>query len=572
MPFKDSGTYPISNKDVVSFTFDDPQYDVNKPLLIDPSIPSRHYTYTTARRTVRQLIAGLKHFSLQRGDTVCIHSFNSLLYPLLILAIIGAGGLSTGTNPSYTRAELAHGVRVAKIKFVFAEPEILGSMKTALSENGVDLRSRLFILDSLPDQRVPAGYRSWRDLLQHGEADWIRFDDLERQTETTAQLYYTSGTTGLPKCAMTTHRNLVAEHTLFFEANPRSYPIRLVLAMPFFHVGIAPQVFVSVIKEGREAYVMRRFELDDYLKYHAKYRLTEVFTVPPMVNAIVMSGLADEKDKKYRKDCSLRSVRNGTVGAAPCSADLQARFAALLAPGATYTQVWGMTETTSMAMIVPWSVARGCARGQMDSAWGTVGVPLPCNGMKLVDENGEDVTETGRGELCVNGPTIVKGYFENEKATKESWDSEGYFHTGDVIEVRKHNDPETGEEHALCFVVERLKELIKVRGFQVAPAELEGALTEHPDIIDAAVIGLPGRGQDGSELPKAYVVKRQGSNITEKDIMAHMKERLARYKQLEGGVEFIEAIPKLPSGKILKRVLREEARKKAQQHSSWPKL
>lgn len=518
------------------------------------------------------MIAGLHASGLQPGDTVCIHSFNSLLYPLLILAIIGAGGLSVGTNPSYTAVELSHAVRVAKIKFVLAEPEILPNISTALKENKIDLSSRLFILDTPSTQPCPSDRKSWRELLKHGEHDWIRFDDEKTQTETVAQLYYTSGTTGLPKCAMTTHRNLVSQHTLFFEANPRSYPIKLVLAMPFFHVGIAPQVFTSVIKQGRECYVMRRFDLKPYLSYHAKYKLTEVFMVPPMAVSTVMSGLADEKSEAYDPKYSLRTVRNGTIGAAPCSADMQARFHALLGKGATFTQVWGMTETTTMAMIVPWSIARASGAGKMDSAWGSVGVPLPNSTMKLVDENGKDVTESGKGELAVKGPGIVKGYYHNEKATKESWDSEGFFLTGDVVEARPHKDPETGETHYLCYVVERLKELIKVRGFQVAPAELEGALTEHPDITDAAVIGLPTKGADDNELPKAFVVRRAGSKISEEDVMNHMKQRLARYKQLEGGVEFVESIPKLPSGKILKRVLREEAKKKTRKEGDTAKL
>ena len=445
-------------------------------------------------------------------------------------------------------------------------------MLDALKSNKIDVGKRLFILDTPSTASVPAGHRSYRSLLSHGESDWIRFNDETSSRETVAQLYYTSGTTGLPKCAQTTHRNLVSEHQLFFEASPRSYPIKLILAMPFFHVGIAPQVFVSVFREGREAYVMRRFELEPYLRYHTKYQLTETFMVPPMVNAIVMSGLADETSRNYRKECSLRTVRNGTVGAAPCSADLQSRFQKLLGEGATFSQVWGMTETTSMFMLVPWSVARSCSSGKMDSAWGNVGTPLPGNSAKLVNEDGEDVTVIGKGELCVKGPSIVKGYFENEKATRESWDADGYFHTGDVIEVRPHTDPETGIEHKLCFVIERLKELIKVRGFQVAPAELEGALTEHPDIVDAAVIGLPTRGADDSELPKAFVVRREGSSLVERDVMAHMKERLARYKQLEGGVEFVDVIPKLPSGKILKRVLREEARRKMVKEGGLPKL
>ena len=434
-------------------------------MLIDPSNPSTYYSHSSAKKLIRQLIAGLHAAGLKRGDTVCIHSFNSITYPLIVLAIIGAGGLSVGTNPSYTRHELSHGVKVAKIGFVFAEPEILPNMLAALKENNMDVGNRLFILDTQPGQTVPKdnGLKSWRTLLTDREEDWIRFDDFSKSKDTVAQLYYTSGTTGLPKCAMTTHRNLVSEHQLFFETSPRSYQFKIILCMPFFHVGILPQVLVSAIREGREAYVMRRFELVPYMKYHAKYKLTETFMVPPMVVSMVTSGLADEKSKNYDPACSLRTVMNGTVGAAPCSGDMQKRFHALLHKDATFGQVWGMTETTSMAAMVPWDVARKTGRGEMEQAWGNVGKPLPGNKMKLIDETGRDVTDQGRGELCVKGPSVVKGYFENEEATKDSWDDEGYFKTGDVIRV----DKGTG----LMYVEERVKELIKVRGFQVAPAE-----------------------------------------------------------------------------------------------------
>jgi 4-coumarate--CoA ligase len=456
--------------------------------------------------------------------------------------------VSVGTNPSYTRHELNHAVKIAKIRFVIAEPEILPNMITALQENDLDVGQRLFILDTQPGQQVPSGLKSWRTLLDYGLKDWIRLEDRAKSQEM-VQLYFTSGTSGLPKCAVTSHLNLVAEHQLFFEQYPRKYPYRIVLCMPFFHVGILPQVLVSAIREGREAYVMRRFELEPYLKYHAKYKITETFMVPPMVISIVMSGLADPKSKNYRPDCSLKSVRNGTVGAAPCSGDMQRRFHALLGDGATFGQVWGMTETTSMAAIVPWDVAHKTAAGEINT-WGTVGRPLPEVQMKLVDAQGNDVTDKGRGELCVKGPTVVQKYFENEKATKESWDADGYFKTGDVIQV----DPQTG----LMYVVERVKELIKVRGFQVAPAELEGVLTAHPDIIDAAVIGIPV--SEEVELPRAYIVRREGTTLEAEQVQAHMRERLARYKQLEGGVHFLKEIPKLPSGKILKRVLREMAK------------
>ena len=523
MPLPDSGSYPLTNLDVVSYTFDNPSYNVDQPVLIDPAEPSLHYTHRTAHRLVRQLIAGLHAAGLQRGDTVCIHSFNSITYPLIVLAVIGAGGLSVGTNPSYTKHELNHGVKVAKIKFVLAEPEIMGNMLEALKTNNINVGNRLFLLDTLKGQHVPQGLKSWRTLLRDGrEEDWIRFNDEASSRDTVAQLYYTSGTTGLPKCAMTTHRNLTGEHQQFYEANPRNYPYKTVLCMPFFHVGILPQVLVSAIREGREAYVMRRFDLEPYLRYHAKYQLTEVFMVPPMVVGIVMSGLADERSKNYKSECSLSSVMNGTVGAAPLSGDMQKRFHALLNKDATFGQVWGMTETTSMAAIVPWDVSRKTGQGGLDAAWGNVGVPLPNNTMKLIDGEGNDVTAEGRGELCVKGPTVVKGYFENEKATRESWDSEGFFKTGDVIRVDK--------ELGLMFCEERVKELIKVRGFQVAPAELEGVLTAHSDIADAAVIAR--KVEDDLELPKAFVVRKEGSQMNEEQVQAHMKEHLAGYKQV----------------------------------------
>lgn len=199
-----------------------------------------------------------------------------------MLAIIGAGGWSVGTNPSYTKHELSHGVRAAKVRFVFAEPEILPNMLAALKENKIDVGSKVFVLDTQPGQSVPkeSGLKSWRTLLTDQEEDWIRFDDLQSSRDTVVQLYYTSGTTGLPKCAMTTHRNMVAEHQLFYEANPRSYPYRILICMPMFHVGVFPQVAVSAIKEGREAYVMRRFDMVPYLKYHAKYKLVSVWHSP----------------------------------------------------------------------------------------------------------------------------------------------------------------------------------------------------------------------------------------------------------------------------------------------------
>ena len=251
---------------------------------------------------------------------------------------------------------------------------------------------------------------------------------------------------------------------------------------------------------------------------------------------------------------SLRSIRKVGCGAAPLDKDSQAKFKALCAPGAPFTQVMGMTETTGAVSLFYYPE---------DDWTGSVGRFMPCTDVKLINEKGEDITGYDiQGELCVRGPTVIRGYFNNPKANAESYDAEGYFKTGDIMFcVRKTK---------LWYIVDRKKELIKVRGFQVAPPELEAVLLGHPAIVDAAVIGVKKTSIDpaGStklntenEHPRAYVVKRPGSpmNLTEDDVKEYVAERLASYKQLTGGVRFVVEVPKSASGKILKRVLREEA-------------
>tara|TARA_R110002003_G_scaffold589_18_gene20720 strand:+ start:5882 stop:6781 length:900 start_codon:yes stop_codon:yes gene_type:complete len=292
-----------------------------------------------------------------------------------------------------------------------------------------------------------------------------------------------------------------------------------------------------------KTYVMRRFELESWLRNIERFQITEANMVPPMVIQVINSPLT----KKY----SLASIRNSWVGAAPLAAEPQARYKALLRPDTPFNQVWGMSETSCIATMVHYP--------EHDPT-GSVGRFLPNHDSKLVDDEGRDITDYDiAGELCVRGPLIVKGYFNNPEANQLAWDDDGYFHTGDMA-VRKR-------ENGLWYIVDRKKELIKVRGFQVAPAELEGVLLSHPEISDAAVIGIlasganASAGEQGTELPRAYVVLKAGSSLQEADIQAYMKERLAGYKQLVGGVKFVDAIPKNASGKILKKDLKEMAKR-----------
>lgn len=358
----------------------------------------------------------------------------------------------------------------------------------------------------------------------------MRFDDAATCANTCAMRLFTSGTSGLPKAATSSHRNFIAQHELVYENNPGDdYEHVCLFALPMFHAAIAPRVHTSTFKmrSGEKVYIMRRFDLEKFMEGIDRFGVTDLTVVPPMAVAMIMSPLS----KKY----SMKGVKQGAVGAAPLRPEPQARLKALLGDGAPMTQVWGMTETTCICTRFPYP--------EKDDT-GSVGYFLPNIDGKLVDEEGKDISAYDvRGELCVRGPTIIPGYFENDKANAESFDTDGFFHTGDIA----YCDGKSKK----WYIVDRKKELIKVRGFQVAPPELEGLLLGHPDIVDAAVIGVPAG--DDTELPRAYVVRRPGSNekaLTEEVVKEWVASKLARYKRLEGGVRFVDAIPKNASGKV----------------------
>ncbi|KAL4864997.1 hypothetical protein BDV12DRAFT_200538 [Aspergillus spectabilis] len=528
MIFEPAARVLLPNTDVLTYLFSNPKYDPNKPLYIDVANPSRSISHNQARTIIRQLIAGLRAWGVKPGDCVAVHSFNDIYYSMLVLAIVGAGGIYTGTNPAYTTHELAHHFRASETKFVLSEPEILDPIFAAAKEVGIpELNVRIF---DTQGQSVPVGKVSWSELFKFGEEDWVKFDDEERQRKTAAARLFSSGTTGLPKAVTITHRNFVAQQELVFE-------ISRLIAIPLFHAAAAPSTHFGLIKAGHTLYMMRRFDLPVFLSTFQKYSITDLTLVPPIAIAVLMNQLTHTQP-------FLKSVRMATCGAAPLDKDVQARIRALLGEGAPFTQVWGMTETSCIAMNFPYPEG---------DETGSVGRLIPNVEAKLVNDSGENISAYNiRGELCVRGPTITPGYFNNPLANTESFDSDGWFHTGDIA----YCDSATRK----WYIVDRKKELIKVRGFQVAPPELEAVLLSHPQIVDAAVIGLRDVVPD-TELPRAYVVRRAGSGdgLTEEEVKGYVGGRLAKYKALTGGVKFVEVIPKNASGKVLKRVLREQA-------------
>ncbi|KAI8938197.1 Acyl-CoA synthetase actt5 [Plenodomus lindquistii] len=537
MPWLSERSFPLPTVDLVSFAFgnDSPDFDDNAAIYHDVSDSSRSLSRSQSRTLVRQLVAGFRAAGLQPGDCFAISSFNDILYPIAFLGGVGAGGVYSGTNPAYRVAELRHHIRTAEVRFFIVEPELLDVVVESADAEGIP-RSNIFIFDTR-GQAFPPGFRSWKWLLQHGQSDWIRITDLETLKNTDVARLTTSGTTGLPKMAGQSHYNATSFHVMSTDVETKPpWQKRQVAPLPMFHVMAVPGVHASPLRTGDPMWVMRRFELVPYLAAIEKHAITNLTMVPPLVIGIINAPVT----KKY----SLKSVRSVLVAAAPLDAISQQRLQALCAEDARCTQAWGMTETTSGLIAFEYP--------EKDDT-GSIGRVFPNTDIKLLDDNGKDITAFDtRGELCVRGPTIIRGYHKNPKANAETFDQAGYLHTGDIM----YCDGKTQK----WYIVDRKKELIKVRGFQVAPPEIEAVLREASDmIVDVAVIGVKSGSGDDVEAPRAYVVRRPGTNVTEEEVKKMVSDKLASYKRLTGGVVFVNEIPKSPSGKILKRVLRERA-------------
>ena len=368
---------------------------------------------------------------------------------MAFLGILSFGGIFAGVNPSHTTYELAHAFQTAEVKALIVEPDLLINALKAASQAGIP-RSNIFVFDHRTSVTQPwsddevwgeglggeerwGGLKSWRYLMGHGESDWVTWDDETRSKATTAARLFSSGTTGLPKAVEMTHHNFIAQHTMVLEHKPRDYEVIRLLCTPMFHVSNVPRAHTSPLRGGLRTYVMRRFDLETWLQNIERFGITEANMVPPMVIQVINSSLT----KKY----SLKSIRNSWVGAAPLAAEPQARYKALLGQHTPFNQVWGMSETSCIATMVHYP--------EHDPT-GSVGRFLPNMDAKLVDDEGNDITDYDvRGELCTRGPLIVKGYYNNPRANAESWDQDGYFHTGDIAVRRRDN--------GLWYIVDRKK-------------------------------------------------------------------------------------------------------------------
>jgi acyl-CoA synthetase (AMP-forming)/AMP-acid ligase II len=436
-------------------------------------------------------------------------------------------------NSLYTPDEIAFQLKDSGAKILITISLFMDRAAAAAEKAPLD---EIVVLDGME------GHANLFDLLA-AEAPSVQVDiDPENDLVT---LPYSSGTTGLPKGVMLSHRNLVANVAQTRKLIDLQPDERIIAVLPFFHIYGLTVLMNQGLQWGATVVTLPRFDLEDFLRTIQDHKITRAFVAPPILVAFAKHPLVDQYD--------LSSLKSILSGAAPLDESLAKAVEQRLRKGAdtgvTVAQGYGMTELSPVSHTTPDPGLEPPGSEGHEVPKGSVGYAIPNTECRLVDPGtGEDAAEGERGELWIRGPQVMRGYLNNETATAETVDTDGWLHTGDVAIV---------DEHGVYTVVDRVKELIKYKGYQVAPAELEAVLLGHPEIADAAVIGVPEK-ESGEELPKAFVVRTPGSELSEDAVIAYMTERVAPHKKIRF-VEFIDAVPKSAAGKILRKDLKARA-------------
>ncbi|HEU5349658.1 MAG TPA: AMP-binding protein, partial [Ktedonobacterales bacterium] len=476
----------------------------------------RTYTYGELAATVRRVAGNLARLGFQKGDIFAIYAPNSPEYAITLLAIWSLGGRSLTINPLYTAREMGDQLRDAGARYVLTTPELVARVREAA---------------------VP----TLKTIFTFGEAaDAVPFEPLMTEDanppevainprEDTAVLLYSSGTTGLPKGVMLTHYNVVANICQAQAITRVSDQDTLIASLPFFHIAAWVVLFHLGLYNGGTVVIQSRFDLERFLAALQNYGVTRTLLVPPIVLALAKQPVVDKYD--------LSKFTALLVGAAPLGENVARMCSERI--GCLVQQAYGLSETSPLTHVNPEDAQK--------LKLGSVGTCLPNTECKVIDiASGEELGIGQQGELWVRGPQVMKGYLNRPEATAATINQEGWLRTGDIGYA---------DEDGHFYIVDRLKEMIKYKAMQVAPAELEAILLSHPAVADVAVIPSPD--EEAGEVPKAFVVRR--SEVTPEELMAYVAERVAPHKKIRR-LEFIETVPKTASGKILRRVLIERER------------
>ncbi|KAJ8947197.1 hypothetical protein NQ318_015545 [Aromia moschata] len=490
----------------------------------------RSYTFGMLRMLINRCAQALVgHCGLKPREVIGLLLPNIPEFPIVCHGAIEAGLTVTFVNPLYTPDEIKRQFENAGVKMIVTVPLLL-EVATTIGPTLPGYRSTICVGGEDDVSKNIHGLQSLLTAGHESELSGINPREL-------ALLPYSSGTTGLPKGVMLSHYNLVSN--LVQGERPEILdPIasngerhQTLTVLPFFHIYGFNGILNLCLRSGCHIITLPRFSPEDYIKALETYRPTVLFVVPSLLTFLA-SHPALTSDH-------LASVELVQSGAAPLSeGQLQQFREKLPRPDVIIRQGYGMTESAPVTFCMP--------KLTPASKIGTIGIPYPGTETKIVSlKTGEPLGTHQSGELLVRGPQVMMGYLNNEKATADTIDEDGWLHTGDVAYY---------DEDCYFYIVDRCKELIKVKGNQVSPTELEHLILEIEGIADAAVVGIPDN--LAGEVPRAYVVRKPGLNINEEDIQRLVNSKVTHYKKLVGGVKFIESIPRSPIGKILRNELK----------------
>ncbi|CAI6078899.1 unnamed protein product [Clonostachys chloroleuca] len=508
-------------------------------LLVDGDT-GRSYIFAEIKRLSIAFGQGLVHsLDWRKGDVLGFYTPNCVDTPVVNLGLHWAAGIASPANPTYTPDELAHQLKDSGAKALITQRPFLDAALEAAKAAGIP-RQRVLLMGDARDDK--GEFKHWTEVTAEGA--WLkpRKPQVDPAVDT-AYLVYSSGTTGLPKGVSLTHRNLVANAMQSYKIDTRSlnWDVDAQLGvLPFFHIyGLSVVLNVAFVA-GAKCVIMARWDLEKACNLIQSHRITVAYVAPPIILALGKQPAVAKYD--------LSTIKWINSGAAPLGPELAEAVWNRLKVGVK--QGYGLSETSPTIM------------AQFADEWsrfqGSVGKLLPNMVARIVDTDGKDLPNGEHGELLVKGPNVFAGYWNRPDLQADTFTSDGWFKTGDVAYV---------DEHGNFFITDRIKELIKYKGFQVAPAELEDKLLGNENVADVAVIGVWDDALH-TEVPRAYIVPTPGVEANEdlaKRISDWLAGEVAPPKKLRGGVRFVDVIPKSPSGKILRRLLKDKAKKEAKE-------
>lgn len=497
----------------------------------------RTYTFAETHLLYRKAAAALHRLGVAHGDRVMILLQNSVEFAVAFFGASFLGAVTTAANPFCTPQEIHKQFKASGAKLILTQSAYVDKLRheafprIATEGGGGDTLTVITIDED--EAHTPEGCLPFWGLVT--SADESSVPEVAISPDDPVALPFSSGTTGLPKGVVLTHKSLVSSVAQQVDGeNPNLYMREgdvLLCVLPLFHIFSLNSVLLCALRAGAAVLLMPKFEMGAMLEGIERWRVTVAAVVPPLVLALAKNPVVERHD--------LSSIRIVLSGAAPLGKELEDALRGRV-PQAIFGQGYGMTEAGPVLSMCP-----AFAKEPAPAKSGSCGTVVRNAELKVVDpDTGFSLGRNLPGEICIRGPQIMKGYLNDPEATAATIDVEGWLHTGDIGYV---------DDDEEVFIVDRVKELIKVKGFQVPPAELEALLIAHPSIADAAVV--PQKDDAAGEVPVAFVVRAADSDIAEEAIKEFISKQVVFYKRLHK-VYFTHAIPKSASGKILRKELR----------------